>query len=194
MNWNGNTPMELLSNFSPDFLKENLETIQKVIDSDKYLCSTMLNKDLCGSYAPFCALCDKSMSFPCAVAYIRMKQADAMLEAAAANYEDNTDENNEISGSEAQPSPELPTIGDGNVDRIQQNAENCVCDNQQTTEVPQKTDVIAKEQPIDVEPAQIDGTVQEEPISENNSEPNIANDITTEKKNGIRIAIAKRKD
>lgn len=78
MNWNSNAPMELLSHMPPKLSKANLETIQAVIDNDKYICSTMLKRDLCGEYAPFCALCDKSMDTPCAVAYIRMKQAEGI--------------------------------------------------------------------------------------------------------------------
>lgn len=92
MNWNSNAPMELLSRMPHKLSKSNLEAIQKVIDNDKDLCSIMLERDLCGEYAPFCVLCDKSMRTPCAVAYIRMKQAEGIqLEIAVS--EENSDEN-----------------------------------------------------------------------------------------------------
>lgn len=98
MSWNSNAPMELLSHMPPKLSKANLETIQKVIDNDKFICSSMLARDLCGEYAPFCALCDKSMATPCAVAYIRMKQAEGIkLEIAVADDDlsahDNTEKN-----------------------------------------------------------------------------------------------------
>lgn len=76
MDWDSNIPLKLLSRMPARLTKANLEAIQKVIDNDKYICSTLLNRDLCREYAPFCALCDKSMRNPCAVAYIRMRQAE----------------------------------------------------------------------------------------------------------------------
>lgn len=86
MEWNSNAPMELLAHMPARLTKANLEAIQSVIDNDKIICSTMLNKDMCGIYAPFCVLCDRSMNTPCAVAYIRMKQAEGIkLEIATAD-------------------------------------------------------------------------------------------------------------
>ena len=83
MDWNNNTPMELLSQ-APDFFTEsNRETIQAIIDNDKIICSTMLGYDVCGTYAPFCAVCEKSLKTPCAVAYIRWRQAEEILLEAA---------------------------------------------------------------------------------------------------------------
>jgi hypothetical protein len=73
--WNENAPLELLKEL-PDVLNEaNLARIQSVIDYDKFINSNECGYDLCGSYAPFCNGCDKAGSTPCAVAYIKMKQA-----------------------------------------------------------------------------------------------------------------------
>lgn len=78
MEWNNNIPIELLSQIRTHISKANLEVIQSVIDKDREICRTMLGHDVCGQYAPFCALCDKSMATPCAVAYIRMKQTEGV--------------------------------------------------------------------------------------------------------------------
>ena len=50
--------------------------IQAVADVDKYLASEGFGLDLCGRYAPFCAVCDKSQPFPCGTAYLKMKNAE----------------------------------------------------------------------------------------------------------------------
>lgn len=50
---------------------DDAETIQKVIDLDKLLGSEKLGIDLCGRYAPFCTVCDKSQHAPCGNAYLR---------------------------------------------------------------------------------------------------------------------------
>ncbi|MCD8286048.1 MAG: hypothetical protein LUD50_02325 [Clostridia bacterium] len=74
MVWNSEAPMKLLEGM-PDKLNEaNLARLQSVIDIDKYANSSELGRDLCGEYAPFCFLCDKSLHCPCAVAYVKMRQ------------------------------------------------------------------------------------------------------------------------
>lgn len=88
MEWNSNAPMELLAQMPARLSKSNLEAIQAVIDNDKHICGTIIGRDLCGNYAPFCSLCDKSINLPCAVAYIRMRQAEGIqLEIAPASDE-----------------------------------------------------------------------------------------------------------
>ncbi len=47
--------------------------IQAIIDVDKYLVSETADFDVCGRYAPFCAVCNKSAPHPCAIAYMRYK-------------------------------------------------------------------------------------------------------------------------
>lgn len=47
--------------------------IQAITDVDKYLVSETADFDVCGKYAPFCMLCDKSADNPCATAYLRYK-------------------------------------------------------------------------------------------------------------------------
>ncbi len=73
--WDENKVTELLKDMPQSLTDENLMKIQKLIDDNKYWSSQELNKDLCGSYAPFCRICDKSVLTPCAVAYVRMKIA-----------------------------------------------------------------------------------------------------------------------
>jgi hypothetical protein len=74
--WNENTPMDLLNNLPLDLNAQNEAEIQMVIDQHKYEQSAELNCDLCGVYAPFCQVCDKSANFPCARAYIASKQKE----------------------------------------------------------------------------------------------------------------------
>ncbi len=76
--WNENGPLELLKGMPNVLSAENLAQIQQVIDNDKFLNSQKLKQDLCGSYAPFCDNCDKSVKTPCAVAYVRMKIKEGM--------------------------------------------------------------------------------------------------------------------
>ena len=45
--------------------------VQAIIDVDKYLVSETVGFDVCGRYAPFCAVCNKSVTNPCANAYFR---------------------------------------------------------------------------------------------------------------------------
>ena len=47
--------------------------IQAITDVDKYLVSETVDFDVCGKYAPFCVVCDKSIANPCATAYFRYK-------------------------------------------------------------------------------------------------------------------------
>lgn len=76
--WNEEGPLELLKNMPHVLTAENLAQIQQVIDNDKFLNSQKLRGDLCGRYAPFCKTCDKSVTKPCAVAYVRMKIKEGM--------------------------------------------------------------------------------------------------------------------
>lgn len=90
--WNSEAPLELLSGMPRQLNRANLERLQEVIDVDKYRNSFELGRDLCGEYAPFCALCDREESYPCAVAYIKMKQSEGMeVEIAAAEPEPATE-------------------------------------------------------------------------------------------------------
>lgn len=90
--WNSEAPLELLSGMPRQLNRANLERLQEVIDVDKYRNSFELGRDLCGEYAPFCALCDKVGSCPCAVAYIKMKQSEGMeVEIAVAEPEPATE-------------------------------------------------------------------------------------------------------
>lgn len=76
--WDENKTLEVLKDMPTVLSDENLFAIQKVIDDDKYWNSKKLKQDLCGIYAPFCKMCDKSVLTPCAVAYVRMKIAEGM--------------------------------------------------------------------------------------------------------------------
>ena len=76
--WDSNAPLQLLKSMPKKLSKENLEKIQLVIDADKYKNSLVSGFDLCGMYAPFCRDCKKASIFPCALAYVKMMQADGM--------------------------------------------------------------------------------------------------------------------
>lgn len=79
VNWNSEAPLKLLQSMPAVLNLENLRVIQEKIDEDKYIHSQQLKRDLCGEYAPFCEFCDKSIyKYPCAVAYVRMKQLEGM--------------------------------------------------------------------------------------------------------------------
>ena len=55
---------------------DDARVVQAVTDVDKYLASEGFGIDLCGRYAPFCAVCDKSEPFPCGQAYLRLKAVE----------------------------------------------------------------------------------------------------------------------
>lgn len=76
--WNENKPLELLKDMPSVLDEDNLAKIQLVIDEDKYVNSWEEGRDLCGEYAPFCEGCDKSLSNPCAVSYVKMKMREGM--------------------------------------------------------------------------------------------------------------------
>lgn len=76
--WNENAPLELLKGMPEVINDANLARIQDVIDIDKFVNSSECGYDLCGTYAPFCNGCDKSVQYPCAVSYIKMKQTEGM--------------------------------------------------------------------------------------------------------------------
>lgn len=79
--WNENapnSPLSILKELPSELNEANLARIQSVIDYDKFINSAEAGYDLCGAYAPFCANCDKSLTNPCAIAYVKMKQAEGM--------------------------------------------------------------------------------------------------------------------
>ena len=76
--WNSQEPLKLLLSMPTQLTKENVENLQAVIDVDKIINSQKLKRDLCGEYAPFCDYCDKSVHFPCAHAYVKMKHAEGL--------------------------------------------------------------------------------------------------------------------
>ena len=55
---------------------DDARVVQAVTDVDKYLASEGFGLDLCGRYAPFCAVCDKSQPMPCGQAYLRLKAVE----------------------------------------------------------------------------------------------------------------------
>lgn len=76
--WNSQAPLQLLLSMPNTLSKENLINLQAVIDVDKIINSQRLKRDLCGEYAPFCDFCDKSLQYPCAHAYVKMKQSEGL--------------------------------------------------------------------------------------------------------------------
>ncbi len=76
--WNEKVPLELLNKMPKNLSNDDLWEIQKAINEDKFINSMVNGRDLCGEYAPFCKGCDKNGQMPCAVAYVRMKNAQGM--------------------------------------------------------------------------------------------------------------------
>lgn len=76
--WNSQEPLKLLLSMPTQLTKENVENLQAVIDVDKIINSQKYHRDLCGEYAPFCDYCDKSVRYPCAHAYVKMKKAEGL--------------------------------------------------------------------------------------------------------------------
>ncbi|MDE7167693.1 MAG: hypothetical protein K2O28_02450 [Clostridia bacterium] len=76
--WNSQEPLKLLLSMPTQLTRENVENLQAVIDVDKIINSQKYKRDLCGEYAPFCDYCDKSVRFPCAHAYVKMKKAEGL--------------------------------------------------------------------------------------------------------------------
>lgn len=76
--WNSQEPLKLLLSMPTQLTRENVENLQAVIDVDKIINSQKYGRDLCGEYAPFCDYCDKSVRFPCAHAYVKMKHAEGL--------------------------------------------------------------------------------------------------------------------
>ncbi len=75
--WNSEAPLMLLK-YMPDRLThEHLKDLQTVIDADKYEREN-ISDESCEDYSPICAYCDKNAVYPCALAYVRMKQAEGM--------------------------------------------------------------------------------------------------------------------
>ncbi len=176
MNWNSKAPMELLSHMPPKLSKDNLKAIQAVIDNDKLICSTMLKRDLCGSYAPFCALCDRSMSTPCAVAYLRMKQAEGIQLEIAVSDEEN--EAQEVAVPQAIEEAPAEIVAEQNLESVVDEGDVIEAEEQQPAEEPVSAE---PEAPVVVSEYEAVETVkepEEEPVTP---------------KRTIRIAIAKRK-
>lgn len=76
--WNSQEPLKLLLSMPTQLTRENVENLQAVIDVDKIINSQKYGRDLCGEYAPFCDYCDKSVRFPCAHAYVKMKRSEGL--------------------------------------------------------------------------------------------------------------------
>lgn len=215
MEWNSDAPLKLLAQMPLKFTKENLESIQTVIDNDKFICDSMLGRNLCGEYAPFCKLCDKSMAFQCAVAYIRMRQAEgAKLEIAIAddgaeNKEQNF-EQTEIAQTQIDTSAlceqteiteisEVEELSAENTNEQTQIAE-IVTENVEENESQPDLSLPDKEEKSETEILEgfdngdtpIDGQTEVGAVEEQLSITEDDIQIQSEKK-GIRIAIAKRK-
>lgn len=177
MEWNSRAPMELLSHMPQKLTRDNLEKIQSVIDNDKYICSTVLSRDLCGEYAPFCSLCNRSMSTPCAVAYLRMMHAEGIkLEIAISDSEaEQTDNSEEAQNNSAVA--DVPPAESAEITAV----EETVGGNEAAEQLPKETNDTS------VEVAEVTAAEVNEEPAETESHAESVN------KNVIRIAVAKRK-
>lgn len=167
MKWDSNAPLALLASMPAKLNKNNLEKLQSVIDNDKYKCSMAINKDLCGEYAPFCAICDKSVKFPCAVAYVNMKKAEGVQLEVAATDDDADDEVQ--TAEEAEPVLTEEVSNPEPAEQPEEFAEPVAAE-----------EIDAEDAPAEEEPAELPQTEEETPAGQ-------------KEKIRIRIAIAKRK-
>ena len=75
--WNKEAPLKLLK-YMPDRLSRvHLKDLQAVIEEDRQL-QNKGDSEYCDDYSPICKYCDKESQYPCAFAYIKMKQAEGM--------------------------------------------------------------------------------------------------------------------
>ncbi len=183
MNWDSNAPLELLSSMPAQLNKKNLKDIQAIIDKDKFACSRELTRDLCGEYAPFCALCDKSLKYPCAVSYVKMKQADGMQVEIAVSDDDNSDIEDEH--------VEVATAAAVATEVVADNlpAETPVAEQKAAVEEVPAKETPVEEAPVEVEPVETVAEFHEEQVEA--KEEVVAEQPVAKKR--IRIAIAKRK-
>ena len=68
-----NERMALMGDYFDELGSDDICFIQSVADLDKYLACEGLGTDLCGRYAPFCSVCDKSLPYPCGRACVKYK-------------------------------------------------------------------------------------------------------------------------
>ena len=172
--WNENAPLELLKELPAVLNDANLARLQQVIDYDKFINSTECGYDLCGQYAPFCEGCDKCVPYPCAVSYIKMKQAEGMDVKIQSEVEDVLSE----------PAEEQPAECEACEEAVEEPAEECEAPVEET----------AEEQPEEVsepsEECETPAETEEQPAEE--CEAPAEEEGKAEKKY-IRIAIARRR-
>ena len=58
--WDETKPVKLMGALSYDAF-----SMQHIIDTDKYVAGEILGYDVCGKYAAFCKVCDKTVANPC---------------------------------------------------------------------------------------------------------------------------------
>lgn len=75
--WNKEAPLKLLKYMPERLSRVHLKDLQAVIEEDKIL-QDKTDREACQDYSPICRYCDKSSQYPCALAYIKMKQAEGM--------------------------------------------------------------------------------------------------------------------
>ena len=76
--WDSNSPLQLLNSMPEKLEEEHLNKLQLLFEADKYKNQLISGVDLCGSYAPFCAGCNKDVKYPCAAAYVNAMKAEGM--------------------------------------------------------------------------------------------------------------------
>lgn len=74
--WNKEALDSLLQTMPYRLSRDDLKEIQEVIDDDRFESDKKNHREHCEDYAPFCVNCDKSNKYPCAVALIKMQQAE----------------------------------------------------------------------------------------------------------------------
>ena len=88
--WNENSALELLKSMPEKLSQEDLALLQGVLDADKYVISAANGRDMCGEFAPFCKICNKEGSTPCATAYVNMKRGEGLNYKFASECDDET--------------------------------------------------------------------------------------------------------
>lgn len=138
--WNSDNPLKIYLTMSKEVTSEELKRLQDVIDEDKELDSRRNDRDVCGVYAPFCEYCDKNLTYACANAYIKMKQAEG------------------VNIVEPEPEPE-PTVEEAPAEVCQVEVAEVIDEEEQAEEVVDEEaveEVVQVEQPpVQIEPKRV---------------------------------------
>lgn len=167
-----NSVLKILADMPTKLSAKNLEVLQSVIDKDKLAYSIEMNRDMCGEYAPFCSFCDKTITYPCAAAFVKFKQSEGLQLEIAVSKDENAVEGNTLNNTS------------GNVTEVRSENE----ENMKEFTKPQSEAEIIVSKTSDLQSDK--NLITEETSREEEAKP----EENIKVKNRIRIAVAKRKN